>query len=247
MFSRRSVSRHSLGASFINSKRESTVQVLDRTWKLPPAPEAAYSQPLSGEQIAAWFAAGTFTSDWTSRNFPTWIEVLRPWRQQPVNIVEIGSWEGRSALFFLNYIRCSRIVCIDPFTGNAIHRNNPAMAAHLLELETIFDANVASFADRIEKIAAPSSTALPQLAVSGRRFDIAYVDGCHLASDVFSDAALLWPMIVASGIVIFDDYTLAIDPNVEQRPKVGIDRFLELFAGQYTIVRSGAQMIVRKK
>lgn len=220
--------------------------MLDRIWKLLPKPEIAYPRSPSGEQIATWFEAGTFTSDWTSHNFPTWIEVLRPWRQQPVDIVEIGSWEGRSALFFLNYLPCSRIVCIDPFTGNAIHRNDAAMAAHLLKLESIFDANVASFANRLEKIAGPSSTALPQLAVNGRRFDIAYVDGCHVATDVFSDAALLWPMIVASGIMIFDDYTLEIDSNVQARPKVGIDRFLELFAGQYRIVRSGAQMIVRK-
>ena len=208
--------------------------------------DAAPSRTKSVHHIASWFEAGTFTSDWTSPHFSNWIEVLRPWRDLPVDVVEIGAWEGRSALFFLNYLPRARIVCIDPFTGNAIHRNDPSMAEHLMKLESIFDRNVARFADRLEKIALPSAAALPRLAVSGRRFDIAYVDGSHVATDVFSDAALLWPMIVAGGVVIFDDYTLGIDPNVQARPKVGIDRFLELFAGQHGIVHSGSQMIVRK-
>ena len=213
-----------------------------------PLSEAAPSRAdsLDHQHVASWFEGGTFTSDWTSLHFSNWIEVLRPWRDLPVDVVEIGSWEGRSALFFLNYLPRARIVCIDPFTGNAIHRNAPSMEEHLMRLESIFDRNVARFADRLEKVALPSATALPRLAVSGRRFDIAYVDGSHVATDVFSDAALLWPMIVAGGLAIFDDYTLETDPNVQARPKVGIDRFLELFAGQYSIVHAGYQMIVRK-
>lgn len=223
--------------------------MLRAIWKLlPRRPDAAPSraQSVDHEDIASWFEAGIFTADWTSLHFSNWMDLLRPWRELPVDVVEVGSFEGRSALFFLNYLPRARIVCIDPFTGNAIHRSDPLMAEHIMKLEGIFDMNVAGFANRLEKIALPSAAALPRLAVSGRRFDIAYVDGCHVATDVFSDAALLWPMIMAGGLVIFDDYTLQIDPNVQARPKVGIDRFLELFAGQYSIVHCGFQMIVRK-
>jgi hypothetical protein len=53
-------------------------------------------------------------------------------------------------------------------------------------------------------------------------------------------------MIVPGGIVIFDDYGLTIDPNEQQRPKVGIDAFLARFAGQYLTVHLGWQLIVRK-
>ena|SRR5215472_17578497 len=38
-------------------------------------------------------------------------------RKAPLRIVEIGSWEGRSALFFLKYLPYSSIVCIDTFQG----------------------------------------------------------------------------------------------------------------------------------
>jgi predicted O-methyltransferase YrrM len=213
-----------------------------------PAAEIAAPQPaeVSSEQIASWYAGGRFSCDWTSPNFPQWMETLRPLRPRPLNVLEIGSWEGRSALFFLNYLPLARLVCIDPFTGNAIHRRDPALQEHLAQLQAIFDSNVAAFADRVEKIAAPSATALPRLAVDARQFDLAYIDGCHLATDVYSDAAMLWPMIVPGGIVIFDDYELAIDPNLQDRPKVGIDRFLALFGGQYQILHKGFQVIVAK-
>lgn len=201
---------------------------------------------VSPDDIGRWNERATFTCDWTSPNFPQWMMVLKALRGRAVNVLEIGSWEGRSALFFLNYLPRSKLVCIDPFTGNAIHRNDPSMREYLARLESIFDSNVYAFGDRVEKVVAPSAAALPKLAIGGRRFDLAYVDGCHLATDVFSDAALLWPMITPRGIVIFDDYGLEIDPNAHDRPKQGIDAFLALFAGQYTVLHSGWQVIVQK-
>ena len=51
--------------------------------------------------------------------YSVWRRVLAPLRKTPVRIVEIGSWEGRSALFFLKYLPYSRIVCIDTFQGTA--------------------------------------------------------------------------------------------------------------------------------
>lgn len=211
-------------------------------------PKSAFrrANPISRDEIESWYFHGNFTCDWTSGNFPQWLTTLQPFRNKIANVIEIGSWEGRSSLFFLNYLPEAKIVCVDPFTGNAIHRNDPAMAKHLADLENIFDANVAKFEDRVEKVVSRSADALPRLAIEGRRFELAYVDGCHVATDLFTDAALLWPMIVPGGIVIFDDYGLEIDPNLNDRPKLGIDAFLRLFEGQYRLLHRGFQAVVQK-
>jgi predicted O-methyltransferase YrrM len=202
--------------------------------------------PLSQQEVAEWFEWGTFTTDWTSPHFPLWMNILRPLRDRPADVLEIGSWEGRSALFFLNYLPQARMVCVDPFTGNAIHRNNPELSEHLSNLEGIFDANVAAFADRVEKLKAASSVTLPSLALSGRRFDLAFVDGCHRAADVFSDAALVWPLMLPGAVVIFDDYELAISDDEHERPKLGLDAFRSLFKGQYNLLHEGWQLILQK-
>ena len=132
--------------------------------------------------------------------------MLHPLCEKPARVLEIGSWEGRSALFFLNYLPLSSIVCIDPFEGNVEHQLDAHFRQLVPKAEAQFDCNLAAFADRVEKIKGSSTTVLPTLGVSGRRFDLAYVDGSHMAADVYSDAVLTWPMIEPGGIVIFDDY-----------------------------------------
>jgi len=37
-------------------------------------------------------------------------------------------------------------------------------------------------------------------------FDLAFIDGSHVARDVLTDALLLWPYIKPGGYMVFDDY-----------------------------------------
>ena len=50
--------------------------------------------------LSDWFRNKSFTSDWSSNHFDTWAEHLAKFRGHAVNVLEIGSWEGRSAIFF---------------------------------------------------------------------------------------------------------------------------------------------------
>jgi predicted O-methyltransferase YrrM len=202
--------------------------------------------PLSDDEIADWYAGKSFSADWTTWHFANWVEVLRPLRSTPVRVLEIGSWEGRSALFFLNYFSASHVVCVDTFGGNVEHMRNPHFAALVPETERRFDANVAAFGTRVEKIKGPSTDVLPQLGIASRRFDIVYVDGSHLPADVYSDGALAWPMVARTGIVIFDDYEFDEVKDESERPKLGIDAFLAAFEGQYRVIHKAYQVVIAK-
>ena len=88
-----------------------------------------------------------FSFDWTSWHFPNWFGLLEPYRTRRLRVLEIGSWEGRSALFFLNYLPLARLTCIDTFAGGQEHRRtraNPRMP-FLRTVEPRFDANTAAF------------------------------------------------------------------------------------------------------
>ena len=56
----------------------------------------------SDADIAAWYAGKDFSCDWTTHHITMWAGVLEAFRDRPARVLEIGSWEGRSALFFLN-------------------------------------------------------------------------------------------------------------------------------------------------
>jgi len=203
-------------------------------------PDTAF---LTKAEITRWEAGKTFSSDWAGNHFFSWAELLHPLRERPVRILEIGSWEGRSALFFLNYLPLSRITCVDPFDGNIEHHINPYFAALALKSEAQFEANLAAFADRVEKIKGSSTTVLPELGISGRRFDLAYIDGSHMAADVYRDAALTWALMAPGALVLFDDYEWdGMDDELE-RPKLGIDAFLAAVGVPSGSGRSGEMRI----
>ena len=205
------------------------------------------NQELSDEEVAGWFVGKTFGYDWTSGNFPTWASLLARYRDVPARVIEVGSWEGRSALFFLNYLPQSALVCIDTFEGSEEHRAYPEnFSKDLSEIEQRFDANLATFADRLEKRKASSAAALAELGIDGSRFDIAYIDGSHRAADVYSDGVLTWSMLVSGGIMIFDDYEWEYMREPRSEPKLGIDSFLRVFEGQYRLMHKSFQVAIER-
>jgi predicted O-methyltransferase YrrM len=217
----------------------------------PDEDQTYLSQPdtafLSKARVTAWETDKTFSTDWAGNHFFIWAELLHPLREKPVRILEIGSWEGRSALFFLNYLPLSSIVCIDTFVGNAEHHLDPHFQRLALKAEAQFDFNLAALADRVEKNKGSAATVLPALGIAGRRFDLAYVDGSHMAADVYSDAVLTWSLMESGGIVIFDDYEWDLMGSDLERPKLGIDAFLATLRGHYRELRRAYQLVIAKQ
>ena len=192
----------------------------------------------------SWFEGASFSSDWIAPHVTNWFAVLRDRRHSVADVLEIGAWEGRSAIFWLNYFATSRVTCIDTFAGSAEH--HLAFSNQVSSIEQRFDANLAAFGPRVEKIKARSQDALAALGVAGRRFDFVYLDGSHRALDVYADACLAWPMVRRGGALLFDDYTWVDMPDEMDRPKLGIDAFLRAAAGSFREVDRGLQILIEK-
>jgi len=196
--------------------------------------------------ISMWFQGKQFTSDWTSNNFSIWTKILAPWRDRPLDVLEIGSWEGRSAVFWLEYLPSSRVVCVDSFDGGEVGPIAAEVRAQMPFTEARFDANLASYAGRFEKIALRSVTALDRLRARRRSFDLIYIDGGHTRDEVLIDSLLSWAMLKRRGILIWDDYEWRPELPIAQRPKDAIDTFLRLQWGNFTERHRGYQVIIEK-
>jgi hypothetical protein len=195
--------------------------------------------------FSAWFAGKSFSTDWTSRFFPVWASLLARRRDEPLQVLEIGSWEGRSAIFFLQYLRRCQITCIDTFSGSLEHTLRPKWSDQLPYVEARFDSNLAEFEGRVEKVKSTSTRALARLAADERNFDLVY-DGSHHSADVQADAVFSWPIVREGGIIIFDDYEWAFFLDEIDLPKLGIDTFLSVHAGQYRELHRSYQLIIEK-
>ena len=139
--------------------------------RVGPAGTKRRFRPFSEAEARTWYVGKAVGYDWTSWHFPTWAKLLRAYREKPALVIEIGSWEGRSALFFLNYMPRCRVTCIDTFAGGEEHRAADDAPEMLPQLEARFDANVAAFAKRVTKIKARSTDALAELGVARKQFD----------------------------------------------------------------------------
>lgn len=186
---------------------------------------------ITAENLTTWFAGKSFTTEWTSRNLPHWQPVLDALPENPT-ILELGTWEGRTAIMLASYLSGSRITCVDGFDFGS---------------ESRFDDNVAELGDRIEKVKSNTIPALHNLIWSGRRYDLIYVDASHERDLTLIDALLSWKMLKLGGFMIFDDYGMVDDGmEDEERPATGINTFLSLQDRHLKLLHCDYQVIIQK-
>jgi predicted O-methyltransferase YrrM len=162
----------------------------------------------------------------------------------PVNILEIGSYEGQSTVFFIESLkRDGTIVCVDSWAGGVEHEGSD-----FNEIEERFKYNTAlacsksKYKVNVVPLKGLSITKLCELVTSGfsGKFDLIYVDGSHQAPDVLSDALLAFNLLRVNGVMIFDDYiwSESIGPNLDplRSPKCAIDAFTNIFIRKLKVV-----------
>ncbi len=178
-----------------------------------------------------WFQGKTFTSDWFSNQIPTWSKLLKKFENRKINILEIGSYEGRSATFMLEYLPYSTITCIDPFFGDTNER---------------FTSNMQSYGDRVIKIRSKANPILHDLNEAERKYDLIYIDGDHRRQPTFSHSVLSWPLLKIGGIIIWDDYKWKMELPSEERPEDAINVFCEAFSQCLNILHRQYQVAAEK-
>ena len=189
-----------------------------------------------------------FSQDWFSRNLIIWQENLIAFQGKPeLNILEIGSWEGRSTCWLLTNILThpsSRITCIDTFEGGG--GTELGTQDTKTSIEAKFDFNIALTAStaQVTKIVNKSRVALRELPFNS--FDIIYIDGSHLACDVLEDTLLSWGLLKINGLIIFDDYDHVFPELPNQNTKIGIDAFMISFRNKIQLIHQSHQIIIKK-
>ncbi|HXG76082.1 MAG TPA: class I SAM-dependent methyltransferase [Gaiellaceae bacterium] len=206
-----------------------------------PPPVSALARRFRDEVVSR----GRFSSDWFTRAAESWEPLFQELAGAPCRLLEIGSYEGLSATYFLWRLPHATVTCVDTFGGSLEHAGE---ANYPAALEDAFEANVALVdASRIEKRVGESRRVLADLHDEGRLFDLVYVDGSHLALDVLVDAALSWRLLRVGGFLVFDDYVWAeLGDDALLRPGPAVDAFLALVAGRHEVVIRTRQLGLRK-
>ena len=191
-----------------------------------------------------------YTADWFSGAIPVWEQILKHLKDTPCSVLEIGSYQGRSAVWLLENILThddARITCVDTFEGSEEHNEDLK-----LNLYQIFEQNVIkNFGSKVTAMKGMSGDMLRELKTK-EAFDMIYVDGAHYSANVMEDAVLSFPLLKTGGIMIFDDFGFTRNP---EDPKdiynphncyTGICGFINAYAPYIEIIHQGWQIAIRK-
>jgi predicted O-methyltransferase YrrM len=127
--------------------------------------------------------------------------------QPPRTVVEIGSYLGRSTVFFALALRevnpHGRVIAIDPHTGD--RQQLDGLSTDRLATFELFrqHCRAAGVEDLVEAHVARSL----EVATGWREpVDLLFVDGWHSYDAVVADGEAWLPHLSPNGVVIFDDY-----------------------------------------
>lgn len=185
-----------------------------------------------------------FTNEWFTSNIPLWKEFLSQFIDKEISVLEIGSFEGKSAVWLLENILIhpkSRITCVDSY------QDYPEMQQFNYDWEEIknkFIANTSKWKDKVDLKVQDSTTFLKNC---NDKFDLIYIDGSHCAKQVLIDGVLSHLLLKEKGLIIFDDYLYGGLMTVPLFPKIAIDSFMNCFSDLYEPLSIGYQLILRKK
>lgn len=178
-----------------------------------------------------------FTQDWFSNRIPQWLEWFGPYAGKSIKGMEIGVFEGKATMWLLENIVThyeARLFAVDTFQGG---EDQITHGVECSKIKEAFLNNIIPFQEPFTKIPSkvrifeePSQKALLHMT-SG--FDFIYIDGSHLAHDVFIDIANSWRLLSVGGTLVFDDYAWRMESEPHKCPYPAIDAFLTCFKSKY--------------
>lgn len=174
--------------------------------------------------------------DWTVKHRPYWKQYLDDIvsKDSCVTFVEVGSFEGRSTVFFADYLQHpdSLMYCIDTWRGGEeIVRLGLPFDMKLVENN--FDHNISlhTNCNRIVKREMTSEVGLvSMLADYYSNVNFVYLDGSHTQRDTLVDLVLALCLLKSGGVIIVDDYlNIMATKDLTLRPKLSVEYVAEAF------------------
>ena len=159
------------------------------------------------------------TSDYFSLNAYYWDLIINK-NFNTFSYLEIGSWEGNSALYILENFKTKKVVCVDIWDLYEDSYKNE----NFKRFEN-FQSNLLSYKDRYSFFKNTSDIFFQD---NNEKFDIIYIDGWHEAPQVYKDICNSWNCLNKDGIIICDDYFYGdIKSNLNTNlPADSINRFI---------------------
>ena len=195
--------------------------------------------------------------DWTRAHTTVWNALLQVHitrSSDPITSIEIGSFEGRSTVYFADHVLKhpqSTLYCIDNWQGGE-EVERIKLNYDMAKVESNFDNNVAQHpchAQIIKQKGTSQHWLAQHLAVRSGGVDFVYVDGSHTQRDTIVDVTMALLLARSGGVVIVDDYHNRMGTDdLMLRPKRAVDFLATTFEKEFVfyVTPSGQAVFVKR-
>jgi|TARA_B110000438_G_C15684425_1_gene593869 predicted O-methyltransferase YrrM len=173
------------------------------------------------------------TTDYFSINTYYWHKIISK-NFKKFSYLEIGSWEGNSALFILKNYNTVNVVCVDFWEkNNEINENFENFKLNMEEYKNRFS----FFREMSDNF----------FINNKEKFDVIYIDGSHEPMQVYKDINNAWNFLNISGILICDDYFYGnIYTKSNNVPADAINKFIKEKNNLEIICVNNSQIFLKK-
>ena len=184
-----------------------------------------------------------FNEDWFSSNIPIWENTINKEfnKNSKLKYLEIGTFEGKSAIYICENFENIKVTCVDPFDEYE-SVESLAKKQDMKRVYDTFQSNIKDFKDRINHCKISSNEFFKK---NNELFDIIYIDGSHYYIDVENDFKNSLNCLNVGGIIIFDDFLWNYYKKIEENPINGILPFLN--KQKYLKIISASNQLILKK
>ena len=154
------------------------------------------------------------------------------------NYLEIGTYEGNSAMFIANTFPKSKVYCVDNWNKTEEYGDQ-----NFDIVEKNFDYNTSSF-NNILKFKNNSDDFFKK---NNTLFEVIYIDGYHKDFQVLKDCRNAWKILKKNGLLICDDYIWNFYENIKENPCYSINKFIDEIKNENKVLEVSKSQIFIKK
>lgn len=175
--------------------------------------------------------------DWFSMNMNVWKNYLTPLKE--IKYLEIGSFEGRSAVFGGELSNVKEITCVDTFEGSKENGEN-----------INYDLVYKNCLENLNRLNKPynliKNTSHNFFQNNNKTFNVIYIDGSHFHENVKKDFINSMNCLDDRGILICDDFLWFFYKKKEHNPIGAILECYEKYKEDLEILFVNHQIIFKK-
>jgi hypothetical protein len=184
------------------------------------------------------------SAPWFIKNAYHWHNVFKKFSiyEKKLEILEIGSFEGYSSLYFFENFPNSTVTCVDMWQNNEEQKK-----FDLTKVEINFDKNTQKYKSNLKKYKQSSDQFFKNTKDIINYYDIIYVDGDHYYETVFRDVMNSFKALKVGGIMILDDFIgYNFYKKYNENPIGAIVVFINIYYTKINILKITNQIMIQK-